>query len=357
MKAAEDARAARGEGPRRLGLCVLCGLPAAGKSTLARALSHQLRRERRWAVGVVAYDDVMPDAFLEAAAAGPLPSRWKALRRELLTCLEGFLRALLLRGPLSAPPGATEALWEAFTACLRAQGLLRPAPAAEGPARHLPTPPAAGPLLLVLDDNFYYRSMRHEVYQLARRYSLGFCQLFLDCPLETCLQRNGRRPGALPAETIRLMRRKMEEPNPQKNAWEHNSLTVRSSACSAEASPELTGLLLAALENPVTCVEDNAEQKEADRAVCSSSALHQADQALRRIVSQTMKEAKDARLRPPDLKLLAEALNQLRAELLRDLRLGGQAPLCSQALGVPDVVALFHEEKDSLVHKYLSEQH
>lgn len=74
MKAGEDARAARGEGPRRLGLCVLCGLPAAGKSTLARALSHQLRRERRWAVGVVAYDDVMPDAFLEEAAAGPLVS-------------------------------------------------------------------------------------------------------------------------------------------------------------------------------------------------------------------------------------------------------------------------------------------
>lgn len=30
---------------------------------------------------------------------------------------------------------------------------------------------------------------------------------------------------------------------------------------SSSSSPELTGLLLAALENPVTCVEDNAEQK------------------------------------------------------------------------------------------------
>lgn len=36
--------------------------------------------------------------------------------------------------------------------------------------------------------------------------------------------------------------------------------------------------------------------QEADRAVCSSSALHQADQALRRIVSQTMKEAKGTRV-------------------------------------------------------------
>lgn len=74
MKNGADAGEARGAGPRKLGLCVLCGLPAAGKSTFARALSHQLRRERGWAVGVVAYDDIMPDAFLEEASARPLVS-------------------------------------------------------------------------------------------------------------------------------------------------------------------------------------------------------------------------------------------------------------------------------------------
>ena len=74
MKAGEDARGAHSEKPKKLGLCVLCGLPAAGKSTFARALSHSLRQERSWAVGVVAYDDVMPDAFLEEASARPLVS-------------------------------------------------------------------------------------------------------------------------------------------------------------------------------------------------------------------------------------------------------------------------------------------
>lgn len=78
MKAGEDARGARGEGPRKLGLCVLCGLPAAGKSTFARALSRHLRHERGWAAGVVAYDDVMPDAFLEKAGARPLVSTEEA---------------------------------------------------------------------------------------------------------------------------------------------------------------------------------------------------------------------------------------------------------------------------------------
>lgn len=96
------------------------------------------------------------------------PSRWKALRQELLKDLECFLRAVLHGDPLSAPPGGTEALWEAFITCLRGQALL-PA-AGEGPSRYLPTPTAvSGPLLLILDDNFYYRSMRYEVYQMARK--------------------------------------------------------------------------------------------------------------------------------------------------------------------------------------------
>lgn len=72
MKSDEDGGEARGAGAR--GLCVLCGLPAAGKSTLARALGQRLRRERGWAVGVVAYDDVLPDAFPGDADGRPLVS-------------------------------------------------------------------------------------------------------------------------------------------------------------------------------------------------------------------------------------------------------------------------------------------
>ena len=73
--------------------------------------------------------------------------------------------------------------------------------------------------------------------------SLGFCQLFLDCSLETCLRRNGQRLRALPAETIHMMARKIEQPNPEKNAWEHNSLTVQSPACSSEARYLLEAIL------------------------------------------------------------------------------------------------------------------
>ncbi|XP_078291049.1 L-seryl-tRNA(Sec) kinase isoform X2 [Panthera onca] len=353
MKTAEDARGVHGEGPRRLGLCLLCGLPAAGKSTFARALSPRLRQERGWAVGVVAYDDVMPDAFLEEASARPLPSQWKVLRQELLKYLEYFLLAVINGCQMSTPPNRTEAMWEDFITCLKDQDLISSA-APEAQSCYLLTKTAVSrPLFLILDDNFYYQSMRYEVYQLARKYSLGFCQLFLDCSLETCLQRNGQRPQALPAETIHLMGRKLEKPNPEKNAWEHNSLTIESSECSSEASLKLTDLLLTALENPVKYIEDNVEQKEADRIVCSTNLLHQADQMLRRIVSQTMKEAKEERVLPFNLKLLAEELNKLKAEFLEDLRQGNKKYLCfPETISVSDAIAFFHHEKDNIVQKY-----
>ena len=35
--------------------------------------------------------------------------------------------------------------------------------------------------VLIVDDNMYYASMRHEVYQIAREFQPGFIQLVLDC--------------------------------------------------------------------------------------------------------------------------------------------------------------------------------
>ncbi|KAM5271854.1 L-seryl-tRNA(Sec) kinase [Ctenodactylus gundi] len=345
-------------GPRNVALCVLCGIPGAGKSTFARALGRRLRRDGAWAAGVLAYDDILPDALLGGAEPLPPPSQWKMLRQELLKYLECFLMAVVNGCQMSAPPSSTEAMWEDFITCLKDQDLIISAAPEAQPCYLLAKTAVSRPLFLVLDDNFYYQSMRYEVYQLARKYSLGYCQLFLDCPLETCLQRNSQRTQVIPSEIIRLMERKIERPNPEKNAWEHNSLTIQSTACSSEFSSEVIDLLLTALENPVKYVEDNLEQKEADRIICSTNIFHKADQTLRRIVSETMKEAKDEQVLPNNLKLLAEELNKLKAEILEDLRQGNKKYLCfEQTTGTSDVLSFFCNEKDAIVQKYLSKQH
>ncbi|XP_012969133.1 L-seryl-tRNA(Sec) kinase isoform X2 [Mesocricetus auratus] len=328
MKTAAGSGEVAVDGRPKLGLCVLCGLPAAGKSTFARALALRLRQERGWAVGVLSYDDVLPSALPDGADTQPRPSQWKMFRQELLKYLECFLVAVI--------GGALEAQ----------------------PCHLLAKTAVSRPLFLVLDDNFYYQSMRYEVYQLARKYSLGFCQLFLDCPLETCLLRNGQRPQPLPNKTIHLMEKKIEKPNPEKNSWEHNSLMIQSAACPVEASLEVTNLLLTALENPIKCVEDNTEQKETDRIICSTNILHKADETLRRTISHTMKEAKDEQIPLNNLKRLAEELNKLKADFLEDLRQGNRKYLCfQQTTDLSDVISSFCDERDTVVQKYFSKQH
>ncbi|XP_074963586.1 L-seryl-tRNA(Sec) kinase isoform X2 [Phalacrocorax aristotelis] len=286
------------------------------------------------------------------------PPRWKLSRRDVLQCLERFLQALLGAGPLAAPATAGQPVWERFLACCRGQGLLASAEGRGGAGRAWSLAAISGPLYLILDDNFYYQSMRYEVYQLARKYSLGFCQLFLESPLECCLQRNRLRSHPLPDQTICLMARKIEMPDLKKNTWEQNSLVLTSSDCTVEDNEQIISLLATALENPVKQNEKNMEQKEADRAICAASGVHQADQTCRRIISQAMKDARDKNILPSEMKILAEELNKLKAELLEDLRQGNNVknPVCTQnqySDPATSVISSFQHEATNVVNKYI----
>uniref|UniRef100_A0A8D0KTT5 Phosphoseryl-tRNA kinase n=1 Tax=Strix occidentalis caurina TaxID=311401 RepID=A0A8D0KTT5_STROC len=344
-----------GAGRARVGLCVLCGLPAAGKSTLGRALRLRLPRRPGWACALLSYDELIPeDAFLprEAGAEPPGPSPLRS-RREVLQGLERLLRALLSAGPLPAPPAAAVSpqAWGRLLACCRRQGLLAAAESHAGAGRNRTQAAAPGPLYLILDDNFYYQSMRYEVYQLARKYSLSFCQLFLDCPVECCLQRNRLRSHPLPDQTIYLMARKIEMPDLKKNAWEQNSLILKSFDCTLE-DEYATGLMLGFSLSTVFM------NGEADRAICAASAVHQADQTCRRIVSQTMKDAKDKNILPSEMKSLAEELNKLRIEFLEDLRQGRnlKSRICLQnqySDPATSVISSFQHEATNIVNKYI----
>ncbi|XP_029466449.1 L-seryl-tRNA(Sec) kinase-like isoform X1 [Rhinatrema bivittatum] len=181
--------------------------------------------------------------------------------------------------------------------------------------------------------------------------SLGFCQLFVDCSLETCLQRNRRRDPPLPDGTILLMAEKIQVPNPEKNPWEKNSIMLRN----GEDNPEVEDLLCMALENPVREFQENtAAEKDADRAVCAASLLHQADQALRKIISETMRMAKE-NVPAKGMKTLAEELGKLKCQSLDDLRHGRFLDPASEHHGsdVQDTVARFLQKTDGLLQEYI----
>lgn len=73
---------------------------------------------------------------------------------------------------------------------------------------------------VIVDDNLYYRSMRREVWCLARDSGAKILFAFLDTPLATCLERNASRSGSarIPDDVVVRMADRLEVPSGE--GWE-----------------------------------------------------------------------------------------------------------------------------------------
>ncbi|XP_016111107.1 L-seryl-tRNA(Sec) kinase isoform X2 [Sinocyclocheilus grahami] len=271
-------------------LGVLCGLPAAGKSRLARELRGT--HTRGWRTLLVTYDELIPARDWQEC-------EWKQHRKTVLMCLERFLHQTLSdqtqthtlsdQTQTRMLSDQTHTLSEADGVWMRFEQMRQQQSVSHTHSQ---------PLVVLLDDNFYYQSMRYQIQQLARKYGVGFCQVFLQCPLHVCLQRNQCRSQPVPDDVLLQMCERMEPPNEIRNPWEQQSLTLDSTDGIADGHVQkLKDLLASALENPLSPVQDESQQKEADRRICASSVLHQADQTCRRLVSQALTSARGTEIR------------------------------------------------------------
>lgn len=351
--AAEEA-AAVGRAPACL--CVLCGLPAAGKSTLARKVLS-IAAEHGWRAGVVTYDDLIPKHAFQTRVVEDgvklqeMHTEWKLHRQAVLLCIEQFLENSQVVTELASSCQINIAAWER---CIRA--LQQPE------ALDLSQADQA-PLLFLLDDNFYYPSMRYEVYQLARKYSLGFCQVYLHCDLESCISRNQSRSEPIPTEVIPEMVKRLESPNPQKNSWETNSISLNTTENLSKTDIQrVMEVISSALSNPLNPLEDNTEQKEADRLKCATSVVHQADQACRRLISEAMKTARENQVPREHMRSLAAQLNESKATFLHNLRgqfLQEASDIQGEDIDVESVVKravdVFDREKKEILWRIMNE--
>ncbi|GAA6074080.1 L-seryl-tRNA(Sec) kinase, partial [Tachysurus ichikawai] len=151
--------------------------------------------------------------------------------------------------------------------------------------------------------------------------SVGFCEVYLHCPLEECLRRNRVRGQLVSDDVITVMSNRMEPPNTEKNQWEKNSVTVDNThAVSHTQLQELLQVISSAIENPLSPVQDDSEQREADRQLCACSVVHQVDQVCRRLVSQSMVKARALTASGEELKALARDLSEEKSRFLQELR-------------------------------------
>lgn len=285
--------------PARACLCLLFGLPAAGKSRLAEQLRGHAH-SRGWRTLTVTYDLLIPERDWREA-------EWKQHRKTVLACLERFLQHSLSEQTHTLPETHTlceqadAGVWMRFEQLLRDQSVF---------LSHT----HSQPLVLLLDDNFYYQSMRQQIQQLARRTGVGFCQVFLQCPLGVCVQRNRLRVRPLPDAVLLQMSERLEPPDSR----DKHSLTLDAENITHTQLQQLMDLCASALENPLRVRDE--QQQEADRQICASSVLHQADQTCRRVVSQTVKTARERQASPAELQLLSAELNRLKCVFLQELR-------------------------------------
>ena len=175
-------------------LLTMCGLPGAGKSTLARAVAARAESDGI-RVSLVSFDDVerrLASEKSEASASrgddagGPTPgfdaATWKAARVEALVTVERLL------------------LCEAEAENVDEDG--------GGEKDHRRR------ALIIADDNFYYAGMRQQCHRVARRARAAYAQLFVSISEAQAHKRNESRDknDVVPRDALERMADQFEPP-------------------------------------------------------------------------------------------------------------------------------------------------
>lgn len=178
--------------------------------------------------------------------------------------------------------------------------------------------------VILLDDNFYYRSMRYEFYQLARRHSAAFCQLYMECSVEEAMQHNSMREESVPAEVVITMGARLQPPQPHLHPWEANTCVLQGQG--EGQVRQAWSAVVQAFQHGLTPVEDREEEVAEARHRCSQSVVHQADLSLRAIVKHLIKKelqkASDGERDSLPASQVAARINSARQAVLADLREG-----------------------------------
>jgi tRNA uridine 5-carbamoylmethylation protein Kti12 len=177
------------------------------------------------------------------------------------------------------------------------------------------------PVLLLVDDNMQYRSMRHEIMRIACQAGLGFVTAYFDVAVDEALRHNRGRNHVevVPDKVIQKMTHVLEPPQMSRNSWEKHFLSVKNVPCGT-VPLELWTLVRESMASPLPGdasirEEVSDAQRNLDREITSHSIRHTMDIALRREIGCIMARAKE-HLGSTFLRELGEFCASARSTLL-----------------------------------------
>lgn len=262
---------------------VLCGVPAAGKSTLAVGL------ERAAGAGGIAclrvsFDEVVAAGATESEPPPDFdPVEW---RRERVVAL-GQVEAALQKGGASA-------------------GLALPGAGSPG-------------LVVIVDDNMFYRSMRRVIFRMCRQHASAFLVVHLRVSPGVAVERNRARAGRarVPDAAFQRMVAAFQPPASGGCGWERHALEVDASVpVDPDAVWERVRGAWGPAPPPAVTAEARAALREAGLAGNLSSLVHAYDLWSRKAVRACVQSLENPRRRGE----AAGRLNSARAELLQRVR-------------------------------------
>lgn len=169
------------------------------------------------------------------------------------------------------------------------------------------------------------RSMRHEYYNVARKYGLGFAGVCIECSPHVALARNSLRSTPIPESTVRAMAETLEPPDHAQHHWERGCVSLKNDDTNkqrfiAEGCEHILRLVEEALKSPVPPVEqiDTALQEEGRIANLTSN-VHQADILMRKCVTSVLQDPQPGEFSKA---VLARKANLVRKEILAKVRSG-----------------------------------
>ncbi|GAX12584.1 O-phosphoseryl-tRNA(Sec) kinase [Fistulifera solaris] len=256
---------------------LLCGLPGAGKSTLARQFIDE--KDASFSTALIEYDDLQDSLIIrgEASEGQHTLQAWKSSRTLALQTL-------------------SERLEDSTTK------------------------------LLFLDDNFYLQSMRKQIYQICQNHVIAssnnnqqrvihFGLIWMDTTVDVCLERNQQRPHPrrVPDTVIHNIQHKWEAPGEKGFVWEKSILRLNGLDSRSMHLQLLQQYLMSKEFVLVLPREDPALEEArvaAARQETQASRAHQLDQYLRCCVRTVARHQKQC----------VGPANQCRKRLLTELK-------------------------------------